>query len=148
MQLRIEREPSTKFSTPGKLYIDNVFFVFILEDVMRADPNPNTPQNEAKVYGETCIPAGRYRVRVTYSPKFKKKLPEILNVPGYTGIRLHGGVTAKHSLGCPLTGQARVSLDEIAGGIAASEALKAKIEAAEARGEEVWITILNPPEGN
>ena len=142
MNVTLQREKSTEQSTPVKFYVEGVFECFSLEDIVRTDPNPATPKNEAKVYGETAIPAGKYRVRTTFSPKFQKELPELENVPGFTSIRIHGGRTAKDSLGCLLTGKARISMDELSGGIAASDALKAKIKDAETRGEEVWIDVL------
>lgn len=58
-----------------------------------------------KVYGETCIPEGTYEVKITYSTKFKKELPEILNVPFFEGVRIHSGNIPEHSLGCVLCGE-------------------------------------------
>ena len=48
------------------------------------------------------IPAGTYPVALTWSPKFKKFLPEIQNVPDRTGIRIHMGTRPEHSKGCIL----------------------------------------------
>lgn len=59
---------------------------------------------EVKVYGETCIPYGTYDVVLSYSPKFKKIMPEVLKVKGFTGIRMHNGSYTYHSSGCPLVG--------------------------------------------
>jgi hypothetical protein len=50
------------------------------------------------------IPAGTYEVRLTYSPRFKKQLPLLMNVPGRTGIRIHTGSKPEHSQGCILVG--------------------------------------------
>lgn len=58
-----------------------------------------------KVYGETCIPEGNYQVKITYSSKFKKELPDLLNVPFFEGIRIHKGNTDKDSQGCILCGE-------------------------------------------
>ena len=58
-----------------------------------------------KVYGETAIPYGTYKVSITYSNRFKKMLPLIENVKGFSGIRIHSGNTAKDSLGCILVGE-------------------------------------------
>jgi len=49
------------------------------------------------------IPAGRYRVSLTWSPKFKKLLPLIEDVPNREGIRIHTGTIPEHSTGCVLT---------------------------------------------
>lgn len=67
-----------------------------------------------KVYGVTAIPSGRYQVRLSYSQKFGAKdgyswcngmLPEVMDVPGYSGVRIHAGNSAKDSLGCLLPGK-------------------------------------------
>lgn len=49
------------------------------------------------------IPEGTYPLDKTYSPKFKKFLPEVLDVPDRTGIRIHRGAVPEHSTGCVLT---------------------------------------------
>ena len=49
------------------------------------------------------IPAGTYPVERTWSPKFKKLLPLIQNVPDREGIRIHMGTAPEHSTGCVLT---------------------------------------------
>lgn len=82
--------------TIGKLYIDNQYFCDTLEDVVRKDGE--------KVYGKTAIPSGMYRVKKTFSPRFKKVLPEILEVPNFSGVRIHSGNTAKDTEGCILLG--------------------------------------------
>lgn len=82
--------------TIGKLYIDNQYFCDTLEDTVRKDGE--------KVYGKTAIPSGMYRVKKTYSPRFKKVLPEILDVPNFSGVRIHAGNTAKDTEGCVLLG--------------------------------------------
>ena len=61
--------------------------------------------NAKKVYGETAIPAGKYEVVVTWSNKFKQYMPLLLNVPGYSGVRIHSGNSAADSLGCILVGK-------------------------------------------
>ena len=52
------------------------------------------------------IPEGTYPIEWTWSPKFKKPLPEILNVPDRSGIRIHRGTLPEHSKGCILTDMA------------------------------------------
>ena len=49
------------------------------------------------------IPEGTYPVERTWSPRFKKFLPEIQNVPDRSGIRIHRGTLPEHSQGCILT---------------------------------------------
>ena len=53
------------------------------------------------------IPAGTYPIELTWSPKFKKFLPEIKDVfmpdgTPRTGIRMHRGTIPEHSTGCIL----------------------------------------------
>ena len=48
------------------------------------------------------IPPLCYHVAVTMSPKFKRLLPIVQNVPGRSGIRFHVGKVPKHSTGCVL----------------------------------------------
>lgn len=84
--------------TIGKLYIDDNYFCDTLEDTVRKE----------KIAGKTAIPAGTYKVKKTMSPRFKKILPEILNVPNFTGVRIHAGNTAKDTEGCLLLGLNKV----------------------------------------
>jgi hypothetical protein len=58
-----------------------------------------------KRYGETAIPTGHYEVEITYSPKYKRMMPEIKDVKGFSGIRIHSGNTAKDTLGCLIVGK-------------------------------------------
>ena len=48
------------------------------------------------------IPAGTYHLARTWSPKFKKLLPIVENVPDREGIRIHRGTIPEHSKGCIL----------------------------------------------
>ena len=59
------------------------------------------------------IPQGTYQVDYTWSPKFKKPLPELLNVPERSGIRIHRGTLPEHSRGCILTDMAGISFLQI-----------------------------------
>ena len=54
---------------------------------------------------EYLIPALTYHVAVNRSPKFKRLLPILEQVPGRTGIRIHRGSHPKHSRGCILVSQ-------------------------------------------
>ncbi len=93
--------------TIGKLYINNQYFCDTLEDTDRGLTQSMTEQQigSKKVYGETAIPTGTYRIIISYSNKFKKQMPLLLNVPGFAGIRIHSGNTEKDSLGCILVGK-------------------------------------------
>lgn len=93
--------------TIGKLYINDQYFCDTLEDTDRGLTQSMTEQQigSKKVYGETSIPTGTYRIIISYSNKFKKQMPLLLNVPGFAGIRIHSGNTEKDSLGCILVGK-------------------------------------------
>lgn len=97
MKLKLERIYKAPTYTIGKLYIDGKIFCDTLEDVVR-------PQGE-KVYGETAIPAGTYKVILNVSNRFKVLMPLLLNVPNFEGIRIHAGNTDKDTHGCLLVGK-------------------------------------------
>jgi hypothetical protein len=107
MELIVNRFFKGDTYTIGRLSIDGNSFCDTLEDVVRdfnKDGDLNDP-GESKIYGQTAIPYGRYKVVLSYSPKFKRILPEILNVPDFTSIRIHAGTTAGDTLGCLLVGK-------------------------------------------
>lgn len=100
------REDGTVYCI-GKLYINGEFFCNTIEDEDRGlmqDMSLNEIR-ERKVYGLTAIPTGIYRVSISYSPRFKRSLPMIHDVPGYVGIRIHSGNTERDSLGCVIVGE-------------------------------------------
>lgn len=110
MQILINRIAKRQTYTIGKLYIDGKYFCDTLEDTDRAldQSMPINDIKNIKVYGETAIPTGTYPVIIDYSNKFKRRMPHILNVPGFSGIRLHSGNTDKDSYGCILVGKNKV----------------------------------------
>ena len=133
MELKLTRKWLTKNSTIGELTIDGKFECFILED--------HYPTPYVKTPGKTAIPAGRYEVRVTYSPRFKVNMPLLLDVPQYQGVRIHPGNTAGHTEGCLLPGKAR-GLDYVGNSRAAYAVLLAKLNAVT---EKIFITIEVAP---
>lgn len=101
MKLRLVRKTFTDKSTIGALYCDDVFDCFTLEDTVR-------PAG-VKIDGETAIPAGTYRVIVTMSSAFKREMPLLCDVPGFSGVRIHAGNRAKDTRGCILVGKKAVT---------------------------------------
>ena len=99
MELKLNRIFLGSSATIGELYVDGEHIADTLEDRVR-------PEGE-KVYGKTAIPEGTYEVKLTYSPRFKKILPEILNVPNFSGIRIHTGNSSKDTEGCILVGSVK-----------------------------------------
>ena len=77
------------------------------------------------------IPEGNYPVSVTFSPRFKRMLPLIGNVPGRSGIRIHRGTKPEHSKGCVLVS------------VANEQQLTAEWLALQASKEPIKITIEN-----
>lgn len=110
MKIHVKRIAKRSTYTIGKMYIDNKYFCDVLEDADRG-LTQNTPINvikSKKVPGQTAIPTGTYKVIVNMSPKFKRMLPRLLNVPGFDGILIHKGNTDKDSSGCLLVGENKV----------------------------------------
>lgn len=91
----------------GKLYIDGVYQCDVIEDTDRGldDKMKESEILKKKIKGQTAIPTGVYPVVITYSPKYKKPMPLIDKVKGYSGIRIHSGNTAKDTEGCLIVGK-------------------------------------------
>ena len=64
--------------------------------------------------GKGPIPLGTYRVILSYSRRFQALLPELVAVPGFTGIRIHAGNTKDDTAGCILVGRYQSGEAEIA----------------------------------
>ena len=135
MELSLQRIVKDKAYTLGKLRIDGEEFCHTLE------PRWRSPEAK-KVKGRTAIPAGRYPVVITLSPKFKQWLPLLLNVPNFTGIRIHAGNTSKDTKGCILVGE-NTSKGVLSDSRLWVERLKRRIVDAKERGEGVFILIKN-----
>ena len=132
MNLTLQRQPSTNGTTIGELLIDDAHECWTLEDVVRP--------TGVKVPGETAIPAGRYRVTVTFSKRFQRLLPLVNDVPGFEGIRIHPGNTAADTEGCILVGVTKGE-NSVGQSRMAFEPLFAKIAAAVQDGGECWVDV-------
>jgi hypothetical protein len=142
MELYLKRDTFTDISTTGKLLIDGQFECFILEDKDRGltDSMPLAEIVATKIYGKTAIPYGRYEIDWTMSARFKVFMPILLNVKGYSGIRIHKGNSEIDSLGCLLCGRKRAN-NVITESTAATNLLYTKIQTAKSRREKIFITI-------
>lgn len=142
MKLRLERKYFKDTYTIGNLYIDGTFFCNTLEDKNRdLNKNGKFDNGEAKVYTETCIPFGTYDVKITFSPKFKRELPWLQNVPSFTGILIHRGNTAKDSAGCILVGENK-AVGKVLNSTPYEEKLVKMMKEAITKGEKITIEIV------
>lgn len=142
MKLKLHRRFKGESYTIGTLYIDGERFCDTLEDKNR-DFNADGDLNdvgEAKVYAQTAIPYGTYDVVLSRSPKFKRILPEVLNVPHFTGIRIHRGNTKEDSAGCILVGENKVKGKVLSSTPYELELVELMQEAIE-KGEKITIEI-------
>lgn len=106
MEILVKRIALRSSYTIGKMYIDGKYFCDVIEDkVIDINKSGKFEGKETKVYGESAIPYGKYKVTLTLSPRFKRFLPEIHDVPHFTAIRIHAGNTAKDSHGCLIVGE-------------------------------------------
>ena len=139
MDLKLKRIFRGDTYTIGHLYIDGDYYCDTLEDTDRGltDDMSEEQIKKIKVYGRTAIPTGRYNVEITYSSKFKRCLPILLGVKGYTGIRCHSGNTPEDTLGCILVGF-NMEKGKVLNSRVASDKLTALLRNCE---EEIHITI-------
>lgn len=136
MELKLEREYMTdKGATIGRLWIGTLFECFTLEDKVRMLGK----DCQGKVDGDTAIPSGRYEIVMSYSDRFKRRMPLLLNVPCFSGIRFHAGNTEADTRGCILVGHEAID-SRILRSRAALDNLIAKIERS-TKTEKVWLTI-------
>jgi len=100
MEIKVVRSVFSPSSTLGKMYINGAFYAYTCEDTVR----DLKADGSGKINGETAIDYGKYEVVLSFSNRFQKYLPLLLNVKYFEGVRIHGGNTAADSLGCILIG--------------------------------------------
>lgn len=150
--LLIRRWPKPTYCI-GALYINGVRFHETLEDKDRGltQDMPTTEIYKKKVYGQTAIPKGRYRVEMNIvSPKFKTRnwavkydgrVPRIMDVPCWDGVLIHPLQTPNETLGCIGIGENKVRGKIINSQKTFFELMDNYLEPARLRGEEIWLTI-------
>lgn len=86
----------TRLSTKGKAVFGTLTFPLERQNGT-LEEKVSTLEN-----ADFLIPAGTYPLRLTWSPRFKKPMPLIDEVPEREGIRIHMGTKPEHSQGCIL----------------------------------------------
>lgn len=135
MKLQLIRDVRGTNYTLGKLFADGVYVCETCEDTDR-----KMEAGGEKVYAKTAIPLGTYKVSVSFSQRFKKPLPLIHDVPGFTGIRMHGGNGPDDTEGCILVGKVRMARG-IANCAATLQRIIDMIDDAEEAGEVVTLEV-------
>ncbi len=140
MNLRLDRYKSESDFTLGKLYINDVFECYTLEDEKR----------EVKVMHETRIPAGTYEIKLRlfggHHERYKVKFPFhkgmlwLQDVPNFKDILIHIGNTDEDTSGCILVGK-NVGDGRIVESTRAYKDMYLKVLAAFERDEKVTITV-------
>lgn len=123
MELLLKRIAKQPTYTIGRLYINDEYFCDTLEDKDRGLNNSMSLDDikKIKVYGETAIPTGTYKIdmntvslkysnpnKYAYVKAYDSKMPRLINVPGFDGVLMHAGNTDKDSYGCVLVGENKV----------------------------------------
>jgi hypothetical protein len=147
MDVDVVRYNNQEEFTDGLLFINGEFQVHALEDEFRTK----------KVYGETRIPKGRYRIQLRteggfherYSNKFgedfHKGMLHIVEVPNFEYVLIHIGNDDDDTAGCLLVGMTNSADDApfIGGSKAAYVKIYPIIKDAILRGEDVWINYYD-----
>ena len=136
MEMKAVRGDTTGDFTPGEFIVNGVRLGYTCEDIDR-----HLESGGVKIQNETAIPRGRYKVILSYSNHFQRTMPEILDVPGYSGVRIHGGNTAADTEGCILLGSAKTETG-VANCLSVNSALSKMIGVAQDRGEECFLEVL------
>lgn len=124
---------------------DGSFMMLTLEDTDRGllQGMPLDELVAKKIQGKTAIPLGKYRLDITFSPHFQKNMIQIIDVDGFSGIRVHSGVSSADTDGCVLGGtQSGAKAGEIHGGLIIIPQLKALIASEIAAGQSSFVSII------
>ena len=130
MELSLTRKHGTIGFTHGVLAVDGAYLCDTLEDQERP----------VKISGATAIRSGIYKVDITFSNRFKRRMPLLINVPLFEGVRIHSGNTAKDTEGCILVGT-YLTQGYIHASRVAFARLMPVLDAALKRGEELTLVI-------
>ena len=143
MEIQVNRIARKEGYTIGRMSLNGVYFCDTLEDTDRG-LNATMSLDEIlakKVKAQTAIPTGKYDVILTFSPRFKRVLPLLLNVPGYQSIRVHNGNRPDSTEGCLLVGENKAK-GQVLNSRATLEKLMSVLLECEKRKEKISITIV------
>lgn len=142
MKLLLKRIAKRSTYTIGKLYIDGEYFCDTLEDRDRGLSSEMSADEikRIKVYGQTAIPTGTYNIEWYFWQKYKKHVPHICGVKGFSGILIHSGNDADDTTGCILVGR-NTQVGKVLRSRETFAALSPIIKQALDDSEEVTITI-------
>lgn len=151
MELVLNRILKTNDYTIGEFSVDGKYLCDTIEDAVRPLPEscPNTPKGIAckckeKVYGKTAVPAGTYKVKLGYSNRFRRILPQVLDVPHFLGILIHTGNSNKDTEGCIIVGTWDGKTENwVSNSRVAFNKLMPLLRDATDKNEEITITINN-----
>lgn len=137
MKLTLDRNEFFDDRTIGGFYIDDVWAYFCLEDTDR-----KLEVGGVKIPKQTAIPRGKYKVTISQSTRFKRFMPHILDVPQFTGIRIHAGNTPADTEGCPLIGmEYDVNTHNVLKSLIAFNDFFSRLEKGLLEGD-VWLKII------
>lgn len=143
MKWDLYRAKSEAGATIGQLFVDGVPFCDVLEDEVREVAGQ--PVEKWKQFGVTAIPSGVYEISFEKSNRFGPQTLTVNNVPGFQGIRIHGGNTSADTEGCLLPG-IKSAVNKVSASQHWLSELKDAAFAARFRGESVTLRIHNAME--
>lgn len=142
MKIQVKRRYFGEEYTIGTMSINGERFCDTLEDKNRdLNHNGKFDNGERKVASQTCIPFGTYGVIVNKSPKLKRELPRLLDVPSFDGVLIHRGNTKDDTAGCILVGENKVK-GKVINSTKYETELVARCKAALSAGETITIEIV------
>lgn len=143
MELTLVRKYCRPGYIIGKLYVNDNYLCDTLEPKNGHLYSSMSVKKIASIkssLGIIAIPLGRYPVLITKSVKFKRWLPQLVGVPGFSGIRIHSGNTPEDTEGCILVGWNKVP-GKVVNSRSALDKLMTLLVAAYNKGEAVWIRV-------
>lgn len=153
MKLLLKRIARKEKYTIGRLFVDGEYFCDTIEDKDRKLDQSMSEANirSIKVYRETAIPTGTYKVLMntvsgTFSKKQKykdfcgAKLPRLQYVKGFSGILIHSGTDQNSSAGCIIVGQNKI-VGKVINSWETFKKLYGVLKTASDKGETITITI-------